>query len=84
VIDAGLRSDDAARATYLLIVYVFGSIALEVADEQEAGPLPPEAERIARRRTGFEAIPAGAYPLSAAAAPVMVATSPALARPVWP
>jgi TetR/AcrR family tetracycline transcriptional repressor len=30
--DAGLSPTDAARASYLLIVYVFGSIALEVAD----------------------------------------------------
>src|SRR5687768_5978641 len=31
--DAGLDPTDAARAAYLLIVYVFGSIALEVADQ---------------------------------------------------
>jgi AcrR family transcriptional regulator len=30
--DAGLCPTDAARASYLLIIYVFGSIALEVAD----------------------------------------------------
>src|SRR5215217_5609027 len=47
--DAGLDPVDAARAAYLLIVYVFGSIALEVAAHQQPGPLPPEPERIATR-----------------------------------
>src|SRR5918993_2129419 len=36
--DAGLDSTDAARPAYLLIVYVFGSMALEVADVATAGP----------------------------------------------
>ena len=44
--DAGLNRREAARAAYLLIVYVFGWIALEVADVQQLGPLPPESERI--------------------------------------
>ena len=48
--DAGLDPTDAARAAYLLIVYVFGSIALEVADSHQPGPLPPEPERIATRQ----------------------------------
>jgi AcrR family transcriptional regulator len=69
--DAGLDGSDAARASYLLLVYVFGSIALEVADVQQAGPLPPEAERITARRGAFAAIPADAYPRSAAAAATM-------------
>jgi TetR/AcrR family tetracycline transcriptional repressor len=42
--DAGLDPADAARASYLLVVRVFGSIALEVADAHLAGPLPPESE----------------------------------------
>lgn len=66
--DAGLEPGDAARAAYLLIVYVFGSIALEVADVHEPGPLPPEAERVATRRSTFAATPADPYPRSAAAA----------------
>ena len=45
--DAGLDPTDAARAAYLLLVYVFGSIALEVADLHRPGPLPPESERVA-------------------------------------
>lgn len=52
----------------MLIVYVFGSIALEVADLHQPGPLPPESERIATRHLAFAAIPAGHYPRAAAAA----------------
>ena len=66
--DAGLDPTEAARAAYLLFVYVFGSIALEVADHHEPGPLPPEAERIATRRTIFSATPAEDFPRTAAAA----------------
>jgi TetR/AcrR family transcriptional regulator, tetracycline repressor protein len=66
--DAGLTPVDAARAAYLLIVYVFGSIALEVADLDEPGPLPSEAERIATRHRAFTATPADRYPRAAAAA----------------
>src|SRR3954465_514118 len=35
--DAGLDRTQAAQASYLLIVYVFGSVALEVADVHHAG-----------------------------------------------
>jgi len=66
--DAGLNPTDAARAAYLLIVYVFGSIALEVAAHHQPGPLPPEAERIATRQRAFAATPADHYPRAAAAA----------------
>ena len=66
--DAGLEPADAARAAYLLIVYVFGSIALEVADLHQPGPLPPESERIDTRRCAFSATPAEHYPRTAAAA----------------
>lgn len=69
--DAGLDAADAARATYLLIVYTFGSIALEVADVDAPGPLPPEADREAVRRHAFAMIPADRYPRAAAAAPIM-------------
>src|SRR5215212_8348934 len=51
-----------------LLVYVFGSIALEVADLDEPGPLPSEAERIATRHRAFAATPADRYPRAAAAA----------------
>jgi TetR/AcrR family transcriptional regulator, tetracycline repressor protein len=66
--DAGLDPVDAARAAYLLIVYVFGSIALEIADLDQPGPLPPESERIATRHLALAATPANHYPRAAAAA----------------
>ena len=66
--DAGLDPVDAARAAYLLIVYVFGSIALEIADLDQPGPLPPEADRIATRHLALAATPAEQYPRAAAAA----------------
>jgi TetR/AcrR family transcriptional regulator, tetracycline repressor protein len=69
--DAGLARTEAARASYLLIVYVFGSIALEVADQHQPGPLPPEAERMDTRRETFSATPADAFPRTAAASATM-------------
>jgi AcrR family transcriptional regulator len=66
--DAGLASVDAARAAYLLIVYVFGSIALEVAAHDQPGSLPPEAHRVATRHRVLAAIQADQYPRAAAAA----------------
>ena len=66
--DAGLSSVDAARAAYLLIVYVFGSIALEIADLDQPGPLPPESERVATRHRALAATSAEHYPRAAAAA----------------
>jgi AcrR family transcriptional regulator len=69
--DAGLDPADAARAAYLLIVYVFGSIALEVADLHQPGPLPPESERIDTRLRAFTATPAEQHPRTAAAAAAM-------------
>src|SRR3954468_10708689 len=71
--DAGLDRTDAARAAYLLIIYAFGSIALEVADVHQAGPLPPESERMAARTSAFSATPAEDFPHSAAAAATMAA-----------
>lgn len=69
--DAGLNPTDAARACYLLIVYAFGSIALEVAELHQSGPLPPESERIASRHVAFAATPADRYPRTAAAVDAM-------------
>jgi AcrR family transcriptional regulator len=69
--DAGLDPAEAARASYLLIVYVFGSIALEVADVRHAGPLPPESERVAARQAVFAAAPTDGLPRSAEAAATM-------------
>jgi len=69
--DAGLDPTDAARGSYLLIVYVFGSVALEVADLRRPGPLPPEAQRVDARRRVLSATPAASYPSTAAAASTM-------------
>jgi AcrR family transcriptional regulator len=69
--DSGLDPTAAAQATYLLIVYVFGSIALEVADHDEPGPLPAERDRMAARECTFAATPADHFPRSAAAASTM-------------
>ena len=66
--DAGLDPTDAARAAYLLIVYLFGAIALEVAAHHEPGPLPPESERVVTRQRAFAATPADRYPRTAGAA----------------
>jgi AcrR family transcriptional regulator len=71
--DAGLTPVDAARAAYLLIVYVFGSIALEIADLRQPGPLPPESERIASRHLALAATPAEYYYPHAAAAAATLA-----------
>ncbi|WP_163163418.1 TetR/AcrR family transcriptional regulator [Arthrobacter sp. Alg241-R88] len=69
--DSGLDAAEAAKASYLLIVYVFGSIALETAELGGQRGGGSEGERIASRLEEFSAIPAGAYPLSAGAADVM-------------
>jgi AcrR family transcriptional regulator len=69
--DAGLTTFDAARAAHLLLVYVFGSIALEVADHGQAGPLPPEGERTDTRHRAAAATHPDRFPHSAAAADVM-------------
>lgn len=53
------------------VVYVFGSIALEVAELHQSGPLPPESERITTRHVAFAATPAGRYPRTAAAVDAM-------------
>ena len=66
--DAGLDAADAARGSYLLIVYVFGSVALEVADADRPGPLPPESERVERRREAFAEADTEQYPRTTAAA----------------
>jgi AcrR family transcriptional regulator len=69
--DAGFDATEATRASYLLIVYVVGSIALEVADLHIAGPLPPESERTSRRQLGLSGTPADQFPRTAEAAGAM-------------
>lgn len=69
--DSGLDAQESARASYVLIDYLFGSIALEAAELSYGPKGSSEAERIAARYESFSAIPAGAYPLSAGAAAIM-------------
>ena len=68
---AGLPPAQAARASYLLVTYVFGSLALDVAELDPAAPVPSEDDRVRTRRSGFDQVPADAFPLTAAAAPTM-------------
>lgn len=67
----GLEPAVAARGAYLVMVYVLGAIALEVADTPHTGALAPEAERIAARRAALADLPAGSYPRTAAVRDVM-------------
>ncbi|MGW6377633.1 TetR/AcrR family transcriptional regulator [Rhodococcus sp. NPDC055112] len=69
--DGGLDPEEAARATYLVIVHVVGSVALEVAETDGRPPLAAEADRVAQRRTGFDAVDAERWPRTAATAGVM-------------
>ena len=66
--DAGLGGTDAARSAHLLLVYVFGSIVVEVADVRSPGPLPPEPERVAMRQARFSVTSPEDFPRTAAAA----------------
>ncbi|MEV4136382.1 TetR/AcrR family transcriptional regulator C-terminal domain-containing protein [Dactylosporangium sp. NPDC049742] len=69
--EAGMEPDDAARACYLIIVYLLGSVALEAAELDPTRPAPPERDRVEARRAAFDRVPAGAYPRTAAAAGTM-------------
>jgi TetR/AcrR family tetracycline transcriptional repressor len=69
--DAGLDATEAARASYLLTVYLVGSITLEVADTRDPGPLPPESDRIDRREKAFAQTPLEQFPRTAGAAASM-------------
>ncbi|MBW6438422.1 TetR/AcrR family transcriptional regulator [Actinoplanes hulinensis] len=67
---AGLSAAEAARGAYLIMVYVLGAIALEVADVPRAGALAPEEDRIAARRAAMSQVPAAMFPRTAAAVDV--------------
>jgi AcrR family transcriptional regulator len=68
---AGLAPDDAARAAYLVVVYLLGFVALEAVEVDPTRPAPPEEERVIARRAAFDAIPASSYPRTAATAATM-------------
>jgi TetR/AcrR family tetracycline transcriptional repressor len=70
--EAGLDSADAARASYLLMTYVLGTVAFDVAElESGADPLDDTA-RTTSRRAALD-IPAEQYPRTAARADVIAA-----------
>ncbi|MQY07772.1 TetR/AcrR family transcriptional regulator [Actinomadura macrotermitis] len=71
--DAGLKPGDAARASYTVMVYVLGAIALEAAEITPGAPAAPEADRVAERRAAFGHLDPAAYPLTHAAADTMAA-----------
>ena len=71
--EAGLSSEDAARAMYLLIVQVVGSVALDVAETDGRAPLPDERDRIAERRRSMGGVDPAILPRTAAAGDVMAA-----------
>lgn len=60
--DAGLEPDDAVRGTYVLITFVLGTVALEVAETDGRPPLPPEAERLAARRAALDGLDTAEWP----------------------
>ena len=60
--DGGSTPDDAARASYVLLVYIFGAIALDVAELDERRIAPTERDRVSTRRAVLDTISAEAYP----------------------
>ncbi|UVJ41014.1 TetR/AcrR family transcriptional regulator [Arthrobacter sp. CJ23] len=68
---AGLSAEGAARASYALMVFVLGSVAMEVAETDGRAPMDPEAERMASRLEAFRGIDERRLPLSAAAVGTM-------------
>jgi TetR/AcrR family transcriptional regulator, tetracycline repressor protein len=71
--DAGLGRADASRASYALMVHLFGSVALDIAETDGRAPLAPEADRIAERAESVALIPKDVYPRTAASAATMAA-----------
>jgi AcrR family transcriptional regulator len=71
--DAELCDVEAAQASYLLVTYMVGSVALDVATVQRPGPLPPEQDRVAARRKAVASVSADCCPRTAAAAATVAA-----------
>jgi TetR/AcrR family transcriptional regulator, tetracycline repressor protein len=69
--EAGLGTDDAARASYLFTAYVLGSIALEASELNRSRTPTPEDQHEATRLADLATVPAEHYPRTAAAAPTM-------------
>lgn len=62
----GLPPSVRARGVYAVLVYVLGSIALDVAETDGKPPLPAESERIATRRTALRDVDPARWPRTAA------------------
>ncbi|MGY0501649.1 TetR/AcrR family transcriptional regulator [Nocardia sp. FBN12] len=62
----GLQSAIRAHGVYAVLVYVLGSIALEVAETDGKSPLPAESERIAARRVALRDVDPDRWPRTAA------------------
>ncbi|MBC7302429.1 MAG: TetR/AcrR family transcriptional regulator C-terminal domain-containing protein [Nocardia sp.] len=62
----GLQTTIRARGVYAVIVYVLGSIALDLAETEGKPPLPPESERIAVRREALRDLDPVRWPSTAA------------------
>jgi AcrR family transcriptional regulator len=79
--EAGLTATDAARASYLLITYVLGTVAFDVAElEPGADPLDDDASTAARRAA--PRVPSEQYPRTAAQADV-IATYNGTEQYIW-
>lgn len=73
LVDAGLPPADASRAAYLLITYVLGTVALDVAELPPGRPRPDDATRIRERRQRLADVPADRFPRTAATADTVAA-----------
>ncbi|POM23007.1 Tetracycline repressor protein class A from transposon 1721 [Actinomadura rubteroloni] len=71
--DAGLPPDEAARASYGVMVYVLGAIALEAAEIPPGAPAAPEDVRIAERRAALGHLDPSTHPRTHAAADTIAA-----------
>jgi TetR/AcrR family transcriptional regulator, tetracycline repressor protein len=69
--DAGVPASDAARGAHLLIVYVFGSIAVEVTERGQPGPPAKDTDRLPSPRRTLSDAQAQQFPRSAAATTVI-------------
>ncbi|TCK00057.1 TetR/AcrR family transcriptional regulator [Nocardia alba] len=62
----GLPAPIRARGVYAVLVHVFGSIALDVAETDGRPPLPGESERIAARRAALSELDPTRWPRTVA------------------
>ncbi|WP_410870737.1 TetR/AcrR family transcriptional regulator [Nocardia sp. A7] len=62
----GLQAPACANGVYAVLVYVLGSIALDVAETEGKPPLPAESERIEARRAALRDLDLTRWPRTAA------------------